>query len=496
MRFSFTFTITITLTITWVACTPRQAGLRAIERGELSVGVKELREAVKREPGDFVAQRELGLAYLGLADAALAEQHLDKAAQLDKEDRVAWRFLALTRERLGWQVRAGETWRELLEAFPRDRLSRAFVTHVARYKTNQSTLTQEAAQNRIESQREKGLLDNRDLPRPILVLPFSGPEVYPKYDLIGRTLARALAADLAKMDLLWVIGPDEALRGMARRGLAWDPEDVSGSTQRIGTAFGAGLVVRGTLRKGFEGEIRADVVVADPDPSTLLLDSKTEGTVEKFFLLEREVLEKVLATMGILPSEAERARFGQFATQDAAALGEYLDGVGALLQNDYARALRLLEKSAGLDKDFPCPHRALAVIYRLQGRGDKAQNSLVKGHARGNPRCSADMDLLGRRIETDTVVADMLRTDLEQCRTILRNGVQFLFADETAPTQAALRDGFSGSPTVNPDTLPAGWIWGGESGGLPGTGDPSSLGGVTGTGLSAPDANTSGSGGL
>jgi TolB-like protein len=460
------------------------------------LGVKELREAVRKEPNDAVVQRELGLAYLGLADAALAESHLDKAAELDKQDRVAWRFLALTRERLGWQVRAGETWGTLLEAFPRDRLSRAFITHVARYKTNQSSLTQEAAQNRIEAQREKGLLDNRDLPRPILVLPFAGPEVYPEYDLMGRTLSRALAADLARMDLLWVIGPDEAQRGMKHRGLVWDPEDVAGSTQRIGTAFGAGLVVRGTLRKGFEDEIRADVVVVDPDPSTLLLDSKTQGTVEKFFVLEREVLEKVLATMGILPSENERARFGQFATLDASALGEYLDGVGALLQNEYTLALRLLEKSTGLDKDFPCPHRALAMIYRLQGRREKAQNALVKGHGHGNPRCAADMDLLGRRIDTDTVVADMLRSDLEQGRTILRNGVQFLFADETAPTQATLRDGPAGSPTVNPGALPAGWIWGGEAGGLPGTGDPSSLGGVKGTGLSAPDPATSGTSGL
>jgi hypothetical protein len=200
--------------------------------------------------------------------------------------------------------------------------------------------------------------------------------------------------------------------------------------------------------------------------------------------------------MGILPSENERARFGRFATDDAVALGEYLDGVGALLQNEYTRALQLLEKSAGLDAEFPCPHRALALIYRLQGRREKAQNALVKGHGRGNPRCAADLDLLARRIDTDAVVANMLRTDLEQGRTILRNGVQFLFADETAPTEAKLREGTAGSQTVNPGALPAGWIWGGEAGGLPGIGDPSSLGGIKGSGLSAPDPATSGSGGL
>jgi len=415
---------------------------------------------------------------------------------LDKKDRVAWRFLALTRERLGWQVRAAETWAGLLETHPHDRLSRVFTTHVARYKTDQSLLTQEAAQNRIEAQRDKGLLDNKDLPRPILVLPFTGPEVYPQYDLLARTLARALAADLAKMDLLWVIGPDEAQRGMAHRGLAWDPEDEAGSTQAIGKAFGAGLVVRGTLRKGFEDELRADVVVVDPDPSTLLLDSKTEGTVKQFFTLEREVLDKVLSTVGILPSERERARFGRFATGNALALGEYIDGVAALLTNEYTRALQLLEKSIGLDGDFACPHRALALIYRLQGRTEKAQNALVKGHGRGNPRCAADLDLLTRRIDTDTVVANILRTDLEQSRTILRNGVQFLFADETAPTTRTLREGPSGSPTVSPGALPSGWVWGGEAGGLPGTADPSSLGGVKGNGLSAPDSATSGSGGL
>lgn len=493
---SYSFWLTITFMFTLVACTPRQAGLMAVETGDLGAGVRSLREAVGKNPSDAGVQRELGLAYLGLADAALAEGHLDRAVQLDREDRVAWRFLALTRERLGWQLRAAETWAGLLEAHPRDRLSRAFTTHAARYKTNLSLLTREAAQNRIETQRDKGLLDRKDLPRPILVLPFSGPAEYPEYDRMGRTLARALAADLAKMDLLWVIGPDEARRGMEHRGLVWDPEDPAGSTQAIGRAIGAGLVIRGTLRKGFEDQLRADVVVIDPDPATLLLDSKTEGVARQFFNLEREVVDKLLATMGILPSERERARFGRFATENVAALGNYLDGVGALLCNRHARALRLLEKSVELDAEFPCPHRALALIFRMQGRAERAQNALVKGHGRGNPRCAADLDLLARRIDTDMVVADILRTDLEQGRTILRNGVQLLFADESAPVEQMLRDGPAGSAAVTPGALPPGWIWGGEAGGLPGTADPSTLGGVTGTGLSAPDPATSGSGGI
>jgi hypothetical protein len=250
------------------------------------------------------------------------------------------------------------------------------------------------------------------------------------------------------------------------------------------------------LRKGFVDEIRADVILVDPDPSTLLLDSKTEGTDKKFFTLEREVLDKLLSAMGILPSEHERARFGQFATENVLAFGEYLDGVGLLTGNQYARALRRLEKSVELDADFPCPHRGLAIIYRLQGRTDRAKNASRKGIERGNPRCAADLDVLTRRINTDTIVADMLRTYLEQSRTILRNGVQLLFADESAPTARTLRDGPTSSPTVNPEALSPGWIWGGEAGGLPGTADPSLLGGVKGTGLSAPDPATSGSGGI
>ncbi len=493
--FALPFTITFTFTITLSGCTPRQAGLRAVEGGELSSGVRSLREAAGRNPDDAEVRRELGLAYLGLADAALAEEHLDQAVQLDRQDRLAWRFLALAREKLGWQVRAAETWAGLLQAHPRDRLSRAFTTHAARYKTNLSLLTPAAAQGRIDTQREKGLLDRKDLPRPIVVLPFAGPEPYPEYDRIGRTLARVLAADLAKLDLLWVIGPDEAQRGMAHRGLVWNPEDPAGSAQAIGRAFGAGLVIRGTLRKGFEDQLRADVVLADPDPPTLLLDSKTEGSAGKFFILEREVIDKVLAAVGIVPSERERSFFGRFATGDVAALGNYLDGVGALLSNHYSRALRLLEKSVELDADFPCPHRALALILRLQGKPQRAQRALVKGHGRGNPRCPADLDLLTRRIDNDTVVADILRTDLEQRRTILRNGVQLLFADESAPVEQTLRDGPAGSPTVTPGALPPGWIWGADAAGLPGTADPSTLGGIKGTGLSAPDPATSGTGG-
>ncbi|MBW1811437.1 MAG: hypothetical protein JRJ87_24830, partial [Deltaproteobacteria bacterium] len=102
-------------------------------------------------------------------------------------------------------------------------------------------------------------------------------------------------------------------------------------------------------------------------------------TSKQFFNFEREVLNKLLGSIGILPNERERSRFGQFSSLKPGALGLYLDGIGKLAENQYSSALNLLEQSINLDPDFPCPHRALAILYRIQGRQERAQNSAKSG---------------------------------------------------------------------------------------------------------------------
>jgi len=164
--------------------------------------------------------------------------------------------------------------------------------------------------------------------------------------------------------------------------------------------------------------------------------------------------------------------------------------------NRYSQALALQEQAADLDPDFPCPHRVLSTIYRMQGRIELSRNAMRKGTASGNPRCLFDRQLLAQRIGLDAAVASQLSSDLEQARTVMRNGVQFLFAGPEEPTRRMFREGFTGSREVSPASLPAGWVWGSEAGGLPGTLDPSTRGGSHGSGLTAPDAATSGSGGM
>jgi hypothetical protein len=164
-------------------------------------------------------------------------------------------------------------------------------------------------------------------------------------------------------------------------------------------------------------------------------------------------------------------------------------------KGDYPSALGLFLESLEQDADFPCPHRALSLIYRLQGRKERARNALRLGQGQGNPMCVADNQLLALRVDMDAMVARALHSDLIQGRTAMRNGVHYLFAGENEMTNRTLRTGFSGSPTVQADVTPAGWVWGADHSGLPGMADPSTRGGLPGSGVSPPDAATSGAGG-
>jgi TolB-like protein len=475
-------------------CTSKYSGYHALQKGDLAEAARKLKAAVKSSPDDVDVHKNLAMAYLGLGDAALAEKHFDQAVKLDPQDRISKRLLAITREQLGWQTRAMQSFDDLIKSYPGDRLTSVFTVHLARLNGAKSSLTKQAGLERFEIFKEKGLLDAAGLPLSIVVLPFNGPVEYPEYLLLSKTLARTIATDLSRMDFIWVIGPDEARAGMKLRGLSWDPADIPGSIREVGKVFGAGLVIHGKLLKGFEDQIRADILLVDPDPYSKLLESKTSGTTNQFFNLEREVLNKLLGSLGILPNERERSRFGQFSSLKPDALGLYLDGIGKLLENHYSAALALLEESIEKDPDFPCPHRALAILYRIQGRQERSQSSANKGRGRGNPKCAADTKLLAFRVNLDSQVASLLATEIVQGRTAMRNGAQTLFVDEGSIQAQSMLLGLSGSGSPSPNALKDGWIWGAESGGIPGRADSSVLGGIKGHGLSAPDPATAGTG--
>ncbi len=473
-------------------CTPAYTGMQLARQGKHMAAARLLSEAIKTNPEDGRARRALGLSYLELGDEALAEKQLAKAVELLRSDRISRRYLAITREHLGWQARAMAVFDGLIKDYPDDRLTDVFKAHLTRMSNSRSALTREAVEERIDDFREKGLLDQSGLPRPLLVLPFDVPEVYPDYALLGRSLARMLACDLAKLDLVWVIGPDKAIEAMRLRGIRWNHDDRAAAAKEIGRALGAGLVVQGSFLKGFEKEVRVDIKIFNPEPFSLLRDSKTEGDSKQIFELERNVLNKLLGDVGVLPNERERSRFGNFATHDSAALGLYLGGMSRLMVNDYPGALELLEKSVGRDAEYPCPYRALSVIYRMQGRRDRRQYSANKGRGRGNPSCPSETRLLDFKIRLDSQIAALLQAEIEQGRTALRNGLQTITGDEGEILSRQLLFGPAGNRTTSVDPIPAGMIWGSQGLGTAGTADPSVLGGVFGHGLSSPDPATVG----
>jgi len=475
-------------------CTYKYAGLDAARAGDPMLAASKLEEAVKNNPRDAEVHRALGLAYLDLGDAALAESHLDQAAKLQPSDRMSRRYLAITREKLGWQAKAMDTYAKLIDAFPDDRLTDTFKVHLARLNKALSKLTREAARERYAGFTTQGLADDEGLPRSILVLPFDIEEVNREHVRLGKTLARMLAADLSRLDLVWVIGPDETAAGMRHRNLSLDSEELAGSLGDIGRAYGAGLLIYARFLKGFEDQVRLDIQLYRPLGGGRVMETKIEGRAGEIAVLERDVLRALLGTTGILPNELERSRFGTFVTANPEALGYYLTGMGKLLENNFSAALGDFERSVELDAEYPCPHRALAVIYGMRGERERSRNAANKGRGRGNPRCAADTQLLDFRIKYDNRVAQILLAEIKQGRTALRNGTQTLVTEEGEILSQRLREGIAGAKTTTAGAIPAGWVWGSEGLGQAGHADSSVLGGVKGYGLSSPDPATAGSG--
>ncbi len=387
------------------ACSSRHAGITAAAGGEWASARRLLDPVVDVNSRDKSARRALANSYFALGEIAQAEKHFDRLAAAAGSDQLVHRSLALAREKLGWQVRALEAYGQTIKLFPDHQLTRVLKNHLARLATVRSQLEPEAVQNRVDSFRQLGLMDEESALRPLVILPFAGPSAHPELQSLAKCLSRLLAWELSALDLVWVIGPDEAQ-----------------SFKNAGKTIPTGLIITGNLQKGFDHQIRADVLLAKPSPYQVLLDAQTVGSDKHLFVLESEVLSKLIGALGLLPNETERAHFGNFATQDPIAMSHYLQGLKLLINHRYQQALEQLEKSVGVDSVFPCPHRALSILYALQARQEKSQNADNLGRGRGNPRCVGDTQLLQFRLRADSQQEKIRQDQIRQGRGALFNG--------------------------------------------------------------------------
>ncbi|MBN1893418.1 hypothetical protein JW906_02940 [bacterium] len=336
----------------------------ALPREGLSV--VSLVEALKANPNDAESWRELGIILFENDMTDRAGTCLVRAYKLNPEDGQTLFYLGLfleDKQKFTLALRLYSRYTKIPEASPyREAME-------GRYRI----LTRRRIREDIRAmiQGEKALDMRPPTPGTVAVMPLAYKGADAQVAVLGKGIAEMIMTDLSQIKSLQIV---ERLRvqalmdeiALGQTGLIADDQ-----TAGYGRMVGAGKVVFGDFTTGGKNRMQLDVVCGDvinkkySDPIIL------RDAVQNVFLLEKELVFKVIGEMGISVSPSEREQIQSFPTQNLQAFMAYCKGLEMEDQGRFAEAVEYYNQAAGLDPDFQKAVEKSAVNQTLSRSQDR-----------------------------------------------------------------------------------------------------------------------------
>jgi tetratricopeptide (TPR) repeat protein len=199
---------------------------------------------------------------------------------------------------------------------------------------------------------EESTVNISNIPREtVAVLYFQNP---PKnsWSPLQKGIAQMIIEDLSNIEQIKVIGRDKVQRLMEIQG--WKPQSIAQDTRnlQLGKLLGARNLVRGSIRSlpGQSLEFTVGTVLL---PQTKPVQTaKFTGTLDQLFSLEKRMVRKIIADLGVtLTAEQDRLISG-VPTRDLKAFTQYCLGLDNMDAGKFDAAQRNFKQSLNIDPDF------------------------------------------------------------------------------------------------------------------------------------------------
>lgn len=320
---------------------------------QTDAAVARLETAVQTEPQNASALRSLGIAYYKKDRWTEASSVLEQARKLAPNDAVSALYAGLAAERVPDYTTARAAYNQYLG------LKRPWYSIRARRGATQVrnrllALAHEDAKARAKAAvaAEVQLSQTPGDPRTIAVpaMKYSGPNAAELAPL-ERGLAELVITDLSKSKQLTLVERDrmQALADEIQLGASGDVD--ASSAVRAGQLIQAGRLVNGSIVQGGTDLTLATsiVTVATADISE---PSQVTGSRDKFFDLQKELVIRIFAQLGVTLTDEERTAIGQKQTDNFDAFLLYSRGLVAADAGNYTQATALFNQAASLDPSF------------------------------------------------------------------------------------------------------------------------------------------------
>lgn len=346
-----------------VACatpTHYNLGREALNKKEYEKALTELRLAVKENPANAIAVRDLGIALFETQNFKNAALILEKAAERLRQDGLTQLYLGMAYEKIGrlddaiklYRGYTADDYRGQIEA----RLDLAIQAKL-RFEARQALANERA-------------LDPQQFPeRSIAVLNFRNLGGNTGFDPLAKGLADMVITDLSQVKTLTVIERQRMQTLMEEMGLGQTGLVNEQTAPRVGQLLGVKKVLQGSFLDLAGGRLRLDANIADAAARASLPVGETSGELARFFRLEKNLVFKVIDELGITLTEAEEKAILTIPTENLLAFLAYSRGLEARDRGDFAGAQKEFQEAIKIDPKF-----------------SNAQTQLEHSNAASNPR--------------------------------------------------------------------------------------------------------------
>jgi len=329
--------------VSCAAPTHYNLGREALDKEEYAKALAELRLAVKENPANAIAVRDLGIALVETQNFKNAALILEKVAPRLPQDGLTRLYLGMAYEKTArlddaiklYRGYAADDYRREIEA----RLDQAI----------QAKLHLDARQA-LANERA---LDSRQLPeKSIAVLNFRNLGGNAGFDPLAKGLADMVITDLSQVKALTVIERSRMQALLEEMSLGQSGLADEQTAPRVGQLLGVKKVLQGSFLDLAGGRLRLDANLADAAARASQPIGETSGALARFFRLEKNLVFKVIDELDIQLTEAEEKAILTVPTENLLAFLAYARGLEARDRGDFAGAQKEFQEAVKIDPKF------------------------------------------------------------------------------------------------------------------------------------------------
>jgi tetratricopeptide (TPR) repeat protein len=326
--------------------TPYIKGRLAAEAGDYETATARLYEEIKDNPDNYRAWRELGIAYYEMDNYEKAEDAL-KQANAIKPDALTYLYLGLILEQ-------------------RRQYDKAMLAYGAAEKLRPEGRTRNLIRSRIEVlidkqfQHEASLairnemtIDTDTIPdNTLAVVNFDGSDLPLELTSLALGLAEFTAVDLAKVTSLKVVDRIKINVILDELRISQSHYADANIAPRVGRLLGSRQLVVGKLTSTGPNAVRLDGALVDVVDSTVQRSGTSEGTLNRFFDLQKDFVFSIIDTLGLELTREERDAIEEVPTESFLAFMAYSNGLYYQRQGMFEAAERSFNNALQLDGAF------------------------------------------------------------------------------------------------------------------------------------------------